>query len=53
MAPGFVTTRSIRPSTMRSRAMHDLWQQKLSCPLLTLDGTRPVEELAQAVLNII
>ena len=41
------------PATMRSRAMHDLWQQKLSCPLLTLDGTRPVEELAQAVLNII
>ena len=39
------------PITMRSRAMHDLWQQKLSCPLLTLDGTRPVEELAEAVLR--
>ena len=41
------------PATMRSRAMHDLWQQKLTCPLLLLDGTRPVEELVQAVLNII
>lgn len=38
-------------STMRSRAMHDLWQQKLTCPRLTLDGTRPVEELAEAVLQ--
>ena len=39
------------PATMRSRAMHDLWQQKLSCPLLTLDGTRPVEELVNEVLK--
>ena len=37
--------------TMRSRAMHDLWQQKLSCPLLTLDGARAVEELAEEVLQ--
>ena len=36
---------------LRSRAMHDLWQQKLSCSLLTLDGTRPVEELAEEVLQ--
>ena len=36
---------------IRSRALHDLWQQQLSCPLLTLDGTRPVEELAAAVLK--
>ena len=41
------------PATMRSRAMHDLWQQKLTCPLLTLDGTRSVEELAEAVLKAI
>ena len=39
------------PATMRSRAMHDLWQQKLTCPLLTLDGTRPVDELVEAVLK--
>ena len=39
------------PATMRSRAMHDLWQQKLTCPLLTLDGTRPVEELVREVLK--
>ena len=41
------------PATMRSRAMHDLWQQKLTCPLLTLDGTRPVEELVEAVLQVL
>ena len=39
------------PATMRSKAMHDLWQQKLACPLLTLDGTRPVEELVNEVLE--
>lgn len=39
------------PATMRSKAMHDLWQQKLVCPLLTLDGTQPVEELVRAVLE--
>lgn len=36
---------------LRSRALHDLWQQKLSCPLLTLDGAQPVEELAAAVME--
>jgi len=39
------------PATMRSKAMHDLWQQKLACPLLTLDGTCPVEELVNEVLE--
>ncbi len=37
--------------TMRSRAMHDLWQQQLPCPVILLDGTRPVEELAAAVME--
>ena len=36
---------------LRSRALHDLWQQKLFCPLLTLDGTLPLDELAEAVLQ--
>lgn len=36
---------------LRSRALHDLWQQQLLCPVLTLDGTKPVEELAAAVLE--
>ena len=36
---------------LRSRALHDLWQQKLSCPLLTLDGTLSLDELAEAVLQ--
>ena len=29
---------------MRSRAMHDAWQQKLRCPLVLVDGSCPVEE---------
>ena len=36
---------------LRSRALHDLWQQKLSCPLLTLDGTLSLDKLAEAVLQ--
>ena len=36
---------------LRSRALHDLWQRQLPCPVLTLDGTRPVEELAEEVLQ--
>lgn len=36
---------------LRSRALHDLWQQKLSCPLLTLDGTLSLDELAEAVIK--
>lgn len=33
------------PVTMRSKAMHDEWVKKLSCPLLNLDGTFAVNEL--------
>lgn len=29
----------------RSRAMHEEWFKKLSCPLLRVDGTKPVDEL--------
>ncbi len=36
---------------LRSRAEHDLWQQKLPCPVLTLDGTLPLDELAAAVIE--
>ncbi len=36
---------------LRSRALHDLWQQQLSCPLLTLDGTLPLDELTKLVLH--
>ncbi len=38
-------------SDMRSKAEHDLWQQKLTCPLLVLDGTLPLEALVETVLN--
>ena len=36
---------------IRSRALHDLWQRQLTCPLLTLDGTLPVEELTEIVVG--
>lgn len=36
---------------MRSKAMHDAWQQRLLCPRLDLDGTQPVEALVNAVLS--
>ena len=36
---------------VRSRALHDLWQRQLTCPLLILDGTRPLEELVETVLK--
>ena len=36
---------------LRSRALHDLWQRQLPCPLLTLDGTLPLDELVQAVVD--
>ena len=34
---------------MRSRAMHDAWSRKLTCPHLTLDSTAPVAQLVEAV----
>lgn len=38
---------------MRSKALHDLWQTRLQCPLLTLDGAAPPAEnlarIAQAI----
>lgn len=37
-------------ASMRSKACHDLWQQQLTCPLLTVDGTQPLDALVgQAV----
>ncbi len=32
------------PPTMRSKAKHDLWQETLLCPLLTVSGTAPLSE---------
>ena len=34
---------------MRSRAHHDLWQKRLMCPLLMLDGADELDENFQAV----
>ena len=39
--------------SMRSRACHDTWEQGLSCPILRLDGTQPLDELVAAVRRAI
>jgi adenylate kinase family enzyme len=39
---------------IRSKAMHDEWQKRLTCPLITVDGSRPPEEnlkLIEAALD--
>ncbi|MDE6736552.1 MAG: hypothetical protein K2J50_03510, partial [Treponemataceae bacterium] len=30
--------------TIRSKARHDEWQKLLTCPLIALDGSAPVED---------
>lgn len=35
---------------MRSRAAHEAWLATLTCPVLRVDGTSPVEEAVRAVL---
>ena len=35
--------------TMRSRALHEQWLAALPCPVLRLDGTRAVAEMAADV----
>lgn len=29
----------------RSRAMHDAWLQQVTCPIVTVDGTAPIDEM--------
>ena len=29
----------------RSRAMHDAWLQEVTCPVVTVDGTAPIDEM--------
>ncbi|WP_058835545.1 hypothetical protein [Luteimonas abyssi] len=36
---------------MRSRAMHDRWRATLACPVRVLDAARPVDALADAILD--
>ncbi len=38
--------------TMRSKACHDEWQKLLPCPVITLNGTSPLEELIRQVQSI-
>jgi hypothetical protein len=33
----------------RNRGRHEQWLAMLSCPILRLDSTRPVEDLVQAI----
>lgn len=33
----------------RSKALHDQWQENITCPQLTLDGTAPADALVDAV----
>jgi len=35
----------------RSRAGHEAWLSRLSCPVLRLDGVQSVDRLATAVIN--
>lgn len=42
-------TYDIADSTERSYAMHHEWKQKLPCPVLVLDGTKPVEKLLDEI----
>jgi adenylate kinase family enzyme len=37
------------PTTMRSQAAHEQWLATLPCPVLRLDGTRPIAELLEAL----
>ena len=37
------------PITERSRLMHETWSKQLTCPLLRLDGSQPVEQLLAQV----
>ena len=36
--------------TMRSKACHDAWQAALPCPVITVDGSAPLEESVARVL---
>lgn len=36
---------------MRSRALHERWLQDLTCPVIRLDGEKPVELLVDAVVT--
>ncbi len=37
--------------SIRSRRKHDLWQQDLACPIVTVDGSAPMEEKLTQVLS--
>ncbi len=38
-------------ANMRSRARHDLWQEGLACPLLTVDGTWELDSLVRQAIR--
>ena len=38
---------------VRSKAKHDIWQNKLTCPLLQLDGGEPIADNLQKILHVL
>ena len=39
------------PEELFSLAQHEAWARELSCPVLRLDGTKPIEENAERVIE--
>ena len=37
----------------RCRKLHEEWLEMLCCPLLHLDGTKPVDELLKQIMDVI
>lgn len=36
-------------ATMRSKAMHDHWERRLTCKRISVDGGKPVDEILKAI----
>jgi hypothetical protein len=41
------------PLTLRSRRLHEEWLTRLTCPVLRVDGSRPIAELGDQVVAAI
>jgi hypothetical protein len=42
-------TYDINSPPERCRALHEAWIQRVSCPVLKVDGTQPVEKIVKFV----
>jgi len=36
---------------MRSRALHEKWLEECPCPIIRVDGTKPVDELLEKIMT--